>query len=521
MIRTLQIFLVCLAAVVAGLLITPLVRAVALRLGLTDQPDSHRKLHKTPIPLGGGVCILLAMWAAIALLIVLSQGVSASLLDHTGEFKKLFGFFLASVAIVALGLLDDRFVIRGRHKLLGQIAISLLLFCFNYDIQSVRLFGVQIELGLLSVPVTVGWLVLATNSLNLIDGIDGLASTVGVILSVTLASLALLNGHPNEALILASLAGATIGFLRYNFPPARIFLGDAGATLIGLSLGAVSITGALKGPTVVGLAAPLAIWTIPLFDTFAAIVRRKLTGRSLYMSDRSHLHHCLLQISGSARRTIYLVVLACAGTSVGALASVSLKSDLFALISATSVVGVLIATRTFGYGEMQLLAGNLRSFAQWILPLRPRLPSQRQTVHLQGSRRWEELWDSLMEYTDEFNLTRMRLDVTIPSVHEDYHAAWVRPSYDDRWTQWQTEIPLRRGEQPLGQLVVAGRHDGFSACGQIAKFMDALRDFELRFEETIDRDVSTAVPQPVAGSAQPSAADTNREQFPILSGPGG
>ena len=517
MIRPLQILLVCISAAIIGFLITPLVRAVATRMGLTDRPDSHRKLHGKPIPLGGGVCILFSMWGRWQYCVCSITACEIRYWRIPRSFGILSGCSWPAWRLWCLGLLDDRFVVRGRHKLMGQILVSVLLCYIGYDIQHIRLFGWQIELGLLSVPVTIGWLVLATNSLNLIDGIDGLASTVGILLSVTLASLALLNGHRNEALILASLAGATLGFLPYNFPPARMFLGDAGSMLIGMSLGAVSITGALKGPTVAGLAAPLAIWTIPLFDTFAAIVRRKLTGRSLYMSDRSHLHHCLYQISGSARRTIYLVVLACVGTCIGALASVSLKSDLFAMISAFSVIGVLIATRTFGYGEMQLLATNLRRFTQWILPLRPQLPPQRRTVHLQGSRHWEALWDSLMDFTGEFNLTRMRLDVNIPSVHEDYHAAWVRPSYDDRSPQWQTEIPLRRGDQPLGQLVVAGLHDGFSACGQIAKFMDALRDFERRFEETIADTVSVA--KPIPDTAQPAAEV--KQGDPILSGPGG
>ncbi len=509
MIRPLQILLVCISAAVLGLIVTPLVRALALRIGLTDRPDSHRKLHHQAIPLGGGVCILFGLWGAIALLCLFNAGVRDSLLDRSGELWKVLGLLLAGVAIVVLGLLDDRFVIRGRHKLLGQLVVSVVLCEFGYAIQSVRLFGLQLDLGLLSVPITVGWLVLATNSLNLIDGIDGLASTVGILLSVTLASLALLNGHRNEALILASLAGATVGFLPYNFPPARMFLGDAGSMLIGLSLGAVSITGALKGPTVAGLAAPLAIWTIPLFDTFAAIVRRKLTGRSLYVSDRSHLHHCLFQIPAArGGRSIWWCWPAWARAS-GLWPASPLKSDLFALISAFSVIGVLIATRTFGFGEMQLLATNLRSFTQWILPLRPMLPPQHRAVHLQGSRHWENLWDTLMQFTDEYNLTRVRLDVTIPSVHEDYHAAWIRPSYDDRWPQWQTEIPLRRGEQPLGQLVVAGLHDGFSACNLIAKFMDALREFELRFEETVATD-ATARP----------AAEVKQEQFPLLSAPG-
>src|SRR5262249_39558255 len=138
-----------------------------------------------------------------------------------------------------------------------------------------------------------------------IDGIDGLASGVGLILSLSLSWMAFLNGHFVEAFLLSAMAGGVLGFLRYNFPPAKIFLGDAGSMLIGLWLGANSLQAAVKGPAAVGLAAPLAVWTVPLLDTFAAIARRKLTGRSIYTTDRGHLHHCLEQIAGSQRRALY------------------------------------------------------------------------------------------------------------------------------------------------------------------------------------------------------------------------
>jgi hypothetical protein len=145
--------------------------------------------------------------------------------------------------------------------------------------------------------------------------------------------------------------------------------------------------------------------------------------------------------------------------------------------------------------------------------------SQQQAVHLQGSRPWETLWNSLMEFTDEFNLTRVRLDVNIPAVNEDYHATWVRESYDDRWPQWQTEIPLRSGERPLGSLVMAGLHDGFSACGQIAKVMEALCEFEARFEETIAGGGVAAVAEPAAAVGVPASVEAEVSQVAALSGP--
>ena len=266
-----QLLLTGMVALIISVLVTPMIRRIAYRWRLTDRPDSHRKLHNQPIPLGGGISILLALWGAVAVALCASRQFRDEFFHEGAEANKVAGFFLASAGIVVLGLIDDRLTIRGRHKLIGQICIALLLCWFGYDIQSIKAFGLQLDLGLLAVPVTVGWLVLATNSLNLIDGVDGLASTVGVILSLTMACLALLNGHPGEAVLLSALAGATLGFLRYNFPPAQMFLGDAGSMLIGMSLGALSISSALKGPTVAGLVAPLAIWTVPLFDTFAAI----------------------------------------------------------------------------------------------------------------------------------------------------------------------------------------------------------------------------------------------------------
>jgi UDP-GlcNAc:undecaprenyl-phosphate GlcNAc-1-phosphate transferase len=478
------ILFVGLVAAGLNLAVTPLVRMAAIRCGFVDQPDRHRKLHQQAVSLGGGLAIGIVVWATIAMTAVCET----SVLDLMAvKPQELVGLVVASCLIVLLGLLDDRFGLRGRHKLQGQIAVAAVLINFGYEIRGITLFGIHIDLGLLSVPISLGWLLLATNALNLIDGIDGLASTVGLILCVTMASLAFLNGHPIDAVLLAAMGGAIAGFLRYNFPPAQIFLGDAGSMLIGLWVGAISLHATLKGPAMVGLAAPLAVWTVPLFDTLAAIVRRKLTGRSIYTTDRGHLHHCLEQVAGSTRRTLYLIVLACSTTCLGALTSVRMKSDLFALISAVSVVGVLVVTRSFGYGELQLLTGKLRNVIQTLSPIRGRAATPvPQTVRLQGSRPWDQLWKLLMEFTEEFNLTKLSLDVNIPTCLESYHVTWAKPQNVEPQIQWETTIPLCSGERRLGQLLIGGLHDGYSACRLLGRLFDSLEAFEIKFQEVVD-----------------------------------
>src|SRR5262249_20696536 len=185
--------------------------------------------------------------------------------------------------------------LRGRYKLLGQVFAVGAVLAYGVRVEAVHLFAWRIELGWFAVPFTLFWLLGAINSLNLLDGMDGLLGTVGTIVSLAIAALAAVPGHWAEAAVAATLAGALLGFLRYNWPPATIFLGDAGSMLIGLVIGVLAIRCSLKGTATVALATPMALLIIPIFDTAAAIVRRKLTGRSIYSTDRAHLHHCLLR----------------------------------------------------------------------------------------------------------------------------------------------------------------------------------------------------------------------------------
>ncbi len=358
--------LLLLAAVgfVTTLAVTPTVAALAWRFKITDRPDGHRKLHNRPIPLGGGVSIFVGLWMAVFVGMWLREPCGTLL---RREWPELLNLLWASTVIMIIGLIDDRVNLRGWHKLFGQLLAGATLVATGLEIREISLFNQVIDLGWFSKPFTLFWLVGAMNSLNLLDGIDGLATTVGVILSVTLGVAALLCGRYMESLVIAALVGSLCGFLRFNLPPARMFLGDAGSMLIGLIIGALAIRSTLKGPATVAFAAPLAVWTIPIFDSTAAILRRKLTGRSIYASDRGHLHHRLMARSGSSLRTLFWIGSCCFVTSVGAVISLWLKNDLVALVTSFCVMGTLISTRVFGHVELQLLSNSMRRFGGNVL----------------------------------------------------------------------------------------------------------------------------------------------------------
>jgi len=194
----------------------------------------------------------------------------------------------------------------------------------------------------------------AINAINLLDGIDGLAATLGFIMACTIAVMAMIVHAYPVAVVALVFASSLLGFLCFNFPPATIFLGDAGSMLIGLVVGSLAIRGALKGPGTVLLAAPLAVLAIPIFDSLAAILRRKLTGRSIYVTDRGHLHHRLLDLMGSNRKVLLAAAIFCLLTSLGTLLSVSLANDLIALLACSALVIILIATGVFGRAEIAL-----------------------------------------------------------------------------------------------------------------------------------------------------------------------
>jgi UDP-GlcNAc:undecaprenyl-phosphate GlcNAc-1-phosphate transferase len=493
-------------AVGLSMTLTVAMRALAPRLKLLDRPDNHRKLHGRPMALGGGVAVFLTTVIVLVGLLLVPNPWQERLCRAEADLLVWFG---AALLIVCVGLLDDRFRLIGRYKLLGQIATATLLAaCGGLMIQRVQVFGLDIDLGLLAFPFTVFWLLGAINSVNLLDGIDGLAAMLGFILVTTIGVMAFLNHHPEIPIVALVFGSSLLGFLVFNFPPASIFLGDSGSMLIGLLVGALAIRGALKGPGTVLLAAPLAVWTLPIFDSLAAILRRKLTGRSIYATDRGHLHHRLLDLLGSNRRVLACVAVFCAVTSLATLASVALRSDLIALVSCSAIVVILMATGLFGRAELALLTTRLHKFSRSLIEsAEPKLPhaARQAAVRLQGHRPWESLWGTLTEAAEKLALTEIQLEVHLPRVGEGYHAYWDRPVNGDRTQQWRMEMPLVVGDEAVGLLTVAGRHTGPSACGNIEQILCLLEPFETQFRALVSEQPA---PVPVVlGGGEPTCVE--------------
>ncbi len=283
-------------AVILTFIMTPLVEKLARKVGAMDVPNDDRRVHKTPIPRMGGLAIYLAFVATLVIF--------AGMDDMTK------GIIIGSTMIVGLGIVDDIRGVSAKVKLLVQILAALVLVHFGIKIDFFTNFFESeglIYLGSLSIPITVFWVVGITNTFNLIDGLDGLAAGISTISATTLSYIAFVNGRYEMALVTLILAGCCVGFLPFNFSPARIFMGDTGSLFLGFVLSAISIQGTIKGATALTMVLPILAMGLPIMDTTLAIGRRIIGGRSIMEADKGHLHHKLLSAGLCQKRAVLLM----------------------------------------------------------------------------------------------------------------------------------------------------------------------------------------------------------------------
>jgi UDP-GlcNAc:undecaprenyl-phosphate GlcNAc-1-phosphate transferase len=331
--------------------ITPLVKRLAWRLEAIDRP-SHRKIHQAPTPLMGGLAIYLAMWLPILGLCFWDNDVTARLGDGWMQFAVVA---LAGAAAMLSGIWDDIRGINAWRKLAVQIPLAVLFTVYVGYFHSLNLPVVgQVYLGYLGLGLTILWIVGITNALNLIDGIDGLAAGVAFFVSLTTAILALLGGNDFLALIMLAMAGACLGFLYYNFAPAKIFLGDTGSLFLGMTLATTSILSSSKSQVAASLLVAVVVLGYPVVDTLLAMLRRALYGKPMFSADRGHIHHRLLAKGLGHRRAAMVIYIFCAALSVLALSIVA-QNSLVAVVSLL-VVGAMVALgfRTLGFFKLFL-----------------------------------------------------------------------------------------------------------------------------------------------------------------------
>ena len=300
-------------AIIAGLIsfiMTPLVIKIAHRFGAIDIPKDDRRMHKKPMPLWGGIAIFTGFFVSMFLFSNIST-------------IKLIGLFVASVVVLITGMIDDIKPLGAKAKLLMQVVAAFILVKSGFEINYFSdFFGDQgyIFLSNMSLPISIIWIVGVTNTVNLIDGLDGLAAGISAIAAVTLSYIAIINHRYDAAMITLILAGSSIGFLPYNFNPAKIFMGDAGALFLGLVLAAISVEGALKGATALTVVVPILALGVPIFDTAFAIIRRLINKRPIMEADKGHLHHRLMSIGMGQRKTVLSMYLISALLGAGAIA---------------------------------------------------------------------------------------------------------------------------------------------------------------------------------------------------------
>lgn len=297
------VVLALLAALVISFLMTPVVKTFAYKVGAIDVPKDGRRMHKEPIPRLGGLAIFMGFMVSILLFVNIRGN------------QQMQSILLGAVIIVVLGVVDDIMALPAMLKFVVQIVAALIpalngvtiLAFSNPNIFSDRLYWV---LGSLSVPFTVIWIVAITNSVNLIDGLDGLADGVSAISATTMLVIALLYSEAQVAIVMAALVGACVGFMPYNLNPAKMFMGDTGATFLGYILATMSIQGLFKYYAVISFVVPFLILGLPIFDTAFAFIRRIAHGQSPMHADRGHIHHRLIDMGLNQKQavaTLYVI----------------------------------------------------------------------------------------------------------------------------------------------------------------------------------------------------------------------
>lgn len=316
---------VFLMALVLSVLTTPFAIKIGLKCSLIDRPD-HRKVHTKIMPRSGGISIFLTFCLTYLFMEYMYDPTTNPIFIH---------LLICCGLIFALGLMDDRFNLSAKKKFIVQILIATYFAINVHSIQFINLpFAEEhLQLGIFAVPFTVLWIVGITNAFNLIDGLDGLASGVAAISSLTFFIVSLSIGNTLVAFLSLMLSGALFGFLFFNSHPAKIFLGDSGSLFIGFFMSALSVL-ELKQVAVTSFITPILIFFIPISDTLYAMVRRKLKKQPIFQPDKFHLHHCLLQMGFSHRVTVWIIYSFCFFFAIGAFLSTKLvlEFSIFILI---------------------------------------------------------------------------------------------------------------------------------------------------------------------------------------------
>jgi UDP-GlcNAc:undecaprenyl-phosphate/decaprenyl-phosphate GlcNAc-1-phosphate transferase len=434
---------------------TPLVRSHAQRWGLLDRPGAARKLHTKPIARAGGIAILLSCVLSTCLAEVLFHP-----FQRSESIQSPLLLLAAVLVIFGTGLADDRFSLKPWHKLAGETIAALLAYRAGIEVHLFR--GTPID-DFLVLPVTILWLVICSNAFNLIDGLDGLASGLGACATLTVLVAALLLHNMPLAFVAMPLLGSLLGFLRYNFNPASIFLGDCGSLLIGFVLACCGALWGEKSTTLLGLSAPVMALSIPLLDTTLAITRRWVRNRPLFSADRGHMHHRMLE-KGFCPRDAALVFYV--GGVIASLFSISAQvmrnqyTGIIAILFCLAAAALIYALKYAEFSQVKriILQGTIFD----VIDGRVRLDEFARDLGRTTDQ--EEYWQVLARYGGDFGFSKVRwesggkvrevlLGADVPSWRLQVPLSWADSQDERNCVYLYRPLNAPKEAPPLSELV--------------------------------------------------------------------
>jgi UDP-GlcNAc:undecaprenyl-phosphate GlcNAc-1-phosphate transferase len=352
-------FALFLIATSSALVITPLIRRLCQRFELLDVPADGRRVHTSAIPRLGGVAIYLSLMLALSSLLLVSNLVTQSLAYYSPVFFKVV---IPSSLVLLLGVYDD---LRGANAMVKFVGLGLIASLFyamggRIEALAVPFFGIVHFPAVISFALTVFWLVAISNAFNLIDGMDGLATGAALFSSLVILIVALTGGHTVMIVVTIAICGALAGFLRYNFNPASIFLGDSGALFVGFLLAALSLLGAQKATTAIAVITPILAFGLPVVDTTVTRARRLIGGRPIFEGDGEHIHHMLLARGWSQRRVALILYSVCAVFGLLAALSTKTSSPATGFVLFVIAAAVIVAVGHLRYHEMDELRAGVK-----------------------------------------------------------------------------------------------------------------------------------------------------------------
>ncbi len=449
-----------------SLILTPIVRNGFKRLAILDHPVGGRRIHTQPVPRVGGIAIILAyVLAFIALLISPLRG--ADLI--TNQLHFISKVMPAAVLIFAVGFVDDIVGIRWWHKLGGQLAAASLACWAGIRFDNIIGHPLGAAAG---IPLTLIWLVACTNAFNLIDGMDGLATGAGLLAALTILTGGLLQNNTPLLFAIVPLIGALFGFLRYNFHPASIFLGDSGSLTLGFLLGCYGLIWSQKSATLLGMTAPLIAFSLPLVETSLTIARRFLRNQPIFSPDRRHIHHQLLEKGMTPKRAVLLLYIVCGIAAILSLLQSVAKNSYGGVLMVLFCAVAWIGIQRLNYAELEV-AGRMFSQGTFQNVIDGQVHLQEFEKSLVCASDLDSCWKLIQQAGLQFGFESIEL-----RTHERKFISECG-SRVDAARAWSIQLPVHGGVITLTRTTVASTNPML-----IAPFLDVLQhSLSRRLEE--------------------------------------